>query len=337
MSTIQDVARRAGVSVATVSRVINGSGNVRDDTVELVQNAIEQLNYHPNSMGRNLRQNRSMRILVLQPSITNPFYTNVIRGIDATASEAGYQMILSDTNNDPGREAKYLDLLNGHVVDGAILTTPCHEPEHYRGLAARFPIVFCSEDYQHSPVSSVTMDNHRGGYDAAKYLIGKGHRKIGFVCVYGNRHTVHQRLDGFCEALEQAGIPFPDSYLIEAECSSDDRMGEATRDAALNVANIADRPTALFCTTDLIAISMIRALKMQGFRIPEDISVCGFDNIGYAELFDPPLTTMGVPMYNMGCEAVRMLLERMRNPQIPVCRRIVPHGVIERDSVRAFV
>ena len=332
MATIQDVARRAGVSVATVSRVINDQGNVRQDTVELVRQAIEDLGYHPNSMGRNLRQNRSNRILVLQPSIANPFYPNVIRGIDATASAAGYQMILSDTNNDPEREGRYLSLLDGHVVDGAIITTPCHEPEHYRAIAGRYPMVFCSEDYADSPVASVTMDNRQGGYDAARYLIGLGHRKIGFMCVYGDHHTVHQRLRGFRDALGEAGIPLPERYIVAATSPSAAQMPEITRQAALKFAELADRPTAIFCTSDLIAIAAMHALKEAGLRVPEDISVCGIDNIDFSNLCDPPLTTVAVPLFDMGCQAVRLLLKRFADPGLPARRHVVPHTIIERQS-----
>ena len=332
MPTIQDVARKAGVSVATVSRVINGQENVRADTVARVRQAIEDLGYHPNSMGRNLRQNKSQRILVLQPSIANPFYSSVIRGIDATASEAGYQMILSDTNNDPAREERFLSLLDGHVVDGAILTTPCYEPEHYRDIARRYPLVFCSEDYPDSPVSSATMDNVRGGYDAASYLIGLGHRRIGFVGIYGNRHTVGQRLTGFRKALSEAGIDFPECYLIEGDTPSEAQTAEVTLQAGRSVADIPDRPTALFCTSDLIGIYVVKGLKECGLRVPEDVSICCFDNIDFAGLYDPPLSTVAVPMYDMGCEAVRLLLERIESPQTPVRRQVVPHRIIERAS-----
>lgn len=335
MATIQDVARKAGVSVATVSRVINNQGNVSQDTVELVQKTISELCYHPNIMGRNLRQNRTNRILVLQPSIANPFYPSVIRGIDATASAAGYQMILSDTNNDSEREKRYLALLDTHVVDGAIITTPCHAPEHYRAIADRYPLVFCSEDYADSPVASVTMDNRRGGYDAAKYLVGLGHRKIAFLCVYGDRHTVNQRLQGFRDALAESGVPFPGEYLLAAVSPSETEMTETTRRVAMGVARLSQRPTALFCTSDLIAIAAIRALKACGLRVPEDISVCGVDNIDFSSLCDPPLTTVSVPMFEMGCEAVRLLLERIKDPKTPVSRHVVPHRIVERDSTAA--
>ncbi|MGI6691630.1 MAG: LacI family DNA-binding transcriptional regulator [Christensenellales bacterium] len=334
MPTISDVAKLAGVSVATVSRVINDHGNVLPATEEAVRNAIAALHYSPNSMGRNLRQLKTNRILVLQPSITNPFYSHVVRGIDAAAHQEGYHIMLSDTNSDPERERQYLSMLESHVADGAILTTPCFEPEHYREFAKKHPILFCTEDYDDSTISCVTIDNRQAGYDVANYLISIGHRRIAFLGIYGNRLVVSQRLEGFRRALNEAGIPFPREYLLEGNAVNAELEWVEAEEVAQSVVALPKLPTAMFCTSDAIGVWAIKGLKKTGLRVPEDISVFTFDDIDLAKQYDPTLTTVYFPKYEMGRKAVEVLLERIRNPACKARRVVLKHELRVRESTR---
>lgn len=334
MPTISDVAKLAGVSVATVSRVINEKGNVLPVAEEAVRKAIAELNYSPNSIGRNLRQLKTNRILVLQPSITNPFYSHVVRGIDAAAGAAGYHIMLSDTNSDPEREQQYLSMLESRVADGAILTTPCYEPEHYREFAKKYPLVFCTEDFADSPISCATMDNFQAGYDVARYLMSIGHRRIAFLGIYGNRLAVSQRLKGFSRALEEAGVPFPKEYLLEGNAENAELEWVEAEEVAQSIIRLPKLPTAIFCTSDAIGVWAIKGLKKVGLRVPDDISVFSFDDIDLARQYDPTLTTMYIPKYNMGRKAVELLLERIQNPDCVPRREIVQHEIRVRQSTR---
>ncbi|MDD6143966.1 MAG: LacI family DNA-binding transcriptional regulator [bacterium] len=336
MPTISDVAKLAGVSVATVSRVINQKGNVLPKAEEAVRKAIAELNYSPNSIGRNLRQLKTNRILVLQPSIINPFYSHVVRGIDAAAHQAGYHIMLSDTNSDPERERQYLEMLESHVADGAILTTPCHLPEYYREFASRYPMVFCTEDYGDSPISSVTMDNVAAALDATRYLINLGHTKIAFLCVYGNRHTVAQRLKGYQLAMQEAGLAIRPEFFVEATAERDDLAAGVAQNIVRKFTALPDMPTAIFCTSDLIGMGAIRGLRECGFSVPEDISVFSFDDIDAAKLYDPMLSTVYIPKYKMGSKAVELLLERIQNPECKPRRELVQHEIRARESTRAL-
>lgn len=336
MPTISDVAKLAGVSVATVSRVINQKGNVLPKAEEAVRKAIAELNYSPNSIGRNLRQLKTNRILVLQPSIANPFYSRVVRGIDWAAGNAGYHIMISDTNLDADRELEYLSMLDSHVVDGAILMTPCHDPDYYREIAARHPLVFCTEDFDHCPISTATMDNVQAGYDVANYLIGLGHQRIGFLAVYGNKHAVGQRLLGFKRALMEAGLPFPDAYFLSGISENDETMSEAASEVTKRFVTLPDRPTALFCTSDIIAIGVIRELHASGIRVPEDVSVFSFDDVYVARLYDPMLTTVYIPKFDLGCKAVELLLERLKDPNARPRREVVNHEIRVRETTRAL-
>ena len=336
MPTISDVAKLAGVSVATVSRVINEKGNVLPAAAEAVRKAVAELNYSPNSIGRNLRQLRTNRILVLQPSITNPFYSHVVRGIDAAARAAGYHIMMSDINSDPEREREYLGMLESHIADGAILATPCYEPEYYREFAQKYPLVFCTEDYDNSPISCATMDNRQAGYDAAKYLIGTGHRRIAFLGIIGNLRAVTQRLEGFRKALDEEGVPFPDEYLLEGKAENEALQWVEAETVVQSVVKFGKLPTAIFCTSDAIGVWAIKGLKKVGLRVPEDISVFTFDDIDLARQYDPTLTTMYIPKYNMGRKAVELLLERIQNPDCQPRREVIQHEIRVRQSTRVL-
>lgn len=336
MPTITDVAKHAGVSVATVSRVINGVASVQPASIEVVNRAIKELNYKPNSMGRNLRKRQTNRIIVLQPSIANPFFSRVVRGIDFAAREAGYQIMLCDTDNEPAREAMYLELLDSKVADGAILITSCNEPSAYKAIAERHPLIHCCEYYTDQSLSSVTMDNVHAARDAVRYLIRIGHRRIAFLAAYNKALTVEQRYMGYRQALEDAGIEIEPQLHIGRGPVHDEAIWEESFIAATEFARMKHPPTAIFCSSDMVAIAAIHALKAEHLKVPGDISIFSFDDIDMARLFDPGLSTMYIPKHAIGREAVRLLLRRIENPKIETERIIVEHEVVVRDSTAPY-
>jgi DNA-binding LacI/PurR family transcriptional regulator len=334
MATISDVAKRAGVSVATVSRVINGVASVQPASIEAVNRAIGELQYKPNSIGRNLRRAETNRIIVLQPSIANPFFSRVVRGIEAEARGAGYQIMLCDTDNDPAREQMYLDMLDCRVADGAIFITSCMEPSAYRSIAQRHPIVHCCEYYDDDALSSVAMDNVAAAKTAIEYLIGIGHRRIGFLSAYNKYLTVGQRYRGYVQALDEAGIPADPSLSMVTGPIHDDQICDQTLKCAAGIAHMENRPTALFCSSYMVAIAAIHAIKAEGLRVPEDMSVMGFDDIEMARLFDPGITTIYIPKHVIGREAFRLLIKRRDDLNEPTQRIIAEHSVVIRSSTR---
>ena len=334
MATISDVARRAGVSVATVSRVMNGVSSVQPASIKAVNQAIQELNYRPNSIGRNLRRLETNRIIVLQPSIANPFFSRVVRGIDSAARDAGYQIMLCDTDNDPERELMYLDMLDCHVADGAIFITSCKEPSAYAAIANRHPIIHCCEFYEDDAISSVTMDNVAAVKTAISYLIGIGHRRIGFLTAYNKYLTVGQRYQGYINACEEAGIDVDPGLYVDAGPVHDELIWDATLKHAAAFAHMASPPTAIFCSSDMVAIAAIHALKAEGLRVPDDISVMGFDDIEMAKFFDPGITTIYIPKHEIGREALRMLTKRRECLSAPTERIIVEHRVVARNSTK---
>lgn len=335
--TISDVAKRAGVSVATVSRVMNGVESVTPKNLQAVEKAIAEMNYKPNSIGRNLRCAQTNRIVVLQPSIANPFYSRVVRGINAKAREAGYQIMVCDTNSNPELEQSYLDLLEHRVADGAILITSCLEPAEYREIANRYPLIFCCEYYSDPAIPCVTMDNVQAVKDAIHYLISIGHRRIGFFSSYNKYLTVGQRLQGYKLALEEEGIPIEDDLIVNIGPIHDEFIWEVSLKQATRFSEMKHPPTAVFCSSDMVAIAANHAFKAQGVRVPEDISIMGFDDIEIAHLFDPGLTTVHIPQYRIGRKTCKLLLDTIEEQTVfsgSNNRIIEKHSIVIRTSTR---
>ncbi|MHB9145783.1 MAG: LacI family DNA-binding transcriptional regulator [Symbiobacteriia bacterium] len=306
-NTIKDVARTAGVGVATVSRVINGSGYVSEDSRQRVLEAVERLHFQPSRAARSLATGRSATVALVLPDITNPFFPSIARGVEDAASAAGYTVILCNTDDDPEQEAMYLNLLRQQRVDGVVLAAcaPTNR-EQWRQFAARIPVVLTDRRLEGAIDHSVAVNNVAGGYLAARHLIDLGHRSIGFISGPAGLSTSAERRQGFEQALHEVGaLPRP-----EWMCTGDFRY-----QSGYNCAGQLQQQgvTALFAVNDMMAIGAIRAIEDAGRRVPEDVAVVGFDDILLASMTKPGLTTIGQPTYQMGVMAMDMLLERMRS------------------------
>jgi DNA-binding LacI/PurR family transcriptional regulator len=327
--SIADVAERAGVSVATVSRVLNGHTNVRETTREKVLEAVATSGYRINELARNLRTAESRLLLTMVPDFGNPFYAAIVRGIDSVARQNGYFMLLCDTGADPLRERSYFDLLRGRRADGAICLDPAAVQKALAEEASTLPWVACCEFDPAAGVPYVGIDNHLAAGDVVRYLTGKGHRRIALINSGQGYLYGRQRLAGYRDALIEAGIEPRAEWLIELD-SLDYDAGER---AAAQLASLGDaRPTAAFAVSDTLAIGVMNGFRGAGFSVPDDVAVVGFDDIAVAAHVDPPLTTVSQPMQLLGETAADLLLKRLRDPRADVPGVLLPHRLIRRRS-----
>ena len=326
MATIQDVARIAGVSTATVSRVLNNRNVVSEKTAVKVERAIHELNYEPSVLGRNLRTSESRLLLVLIPSIANSFYTEIIRGIEDTAIELGYNILLCQTGSNPKRESIYMNLVRNRLADGIISMDPAVDKVRLTELAKNYPIVQCSEYNENGKISYVTIDSKLAAYQAVKYLIKIGHKKIGFINSDNRYLYARDRYEGYVKALKEFNIPINTEWICNVESVGFEEGQQVMKGLLSNV----DRPTAVFADSDMSAIGALKEINANGLRVPNDIALIGFDNIEFSKMSHPTLTTISQPMYRMGSESARMLITKIRGES--VANIILSHELLIRES-----
>jgi LacI family repressor for deo operon, udp, cdd, tsx, nupC, and nupG len=329
MTTIQDVARRAGVSTATVSRVLSAPERVAEATRARVLAAVDSLGYSPNLAAKTLRTLRTEKILVTVPDISNPFFSQVIRGVEEAASAAGYAVLLGDTRHEPEREDQYAAMLRRREADGLIFLG--HRlPDALSDLAATLgsqaPIVNGCEYSSGLGVSSAHIDNHQAAAEALSHLYGLGHRRIAVVTGPLASPLSRDRLAGARAAAQHVGAS--DGLMVAAGDFSVEAGSALTRD----LFGRDPRPTALFCFSDEMAMGALSALRAMGLACPRDVSVVGFDDIRYAAYLDPPLTTVSQPMVEIGHETVRLLLEILSGAGGTPRHVTLAHRLIIRNS-----
>lgn len=325
-TTIKQVALEANVSVATISRALQNPEVVAPATLERVQAAIQKLGYFPNAQARNLRTERSWLIIALVPDIANPFFSEVIRGIERVAHANGYSVLLGDTEYDPAREERYAQLVATRQADGIVTLLP-HTPTICR--SGRLPIVNACEYVTDKAITSIYVDNVGGARAITDYLLLLGHRDIALI--NGRESPISSdRARGYRDALAARDIA-PDERLI---VSGD--FGAESGVRAIETLLAGGAPfSAVFCSSDEMALGAIRGLRARGLRVPQDVSVAGFDDIQLARFFDPPLTTIAQPKSELGEEAMRMLLDLLNDPLTPVRKRMLPTELVIRGSTGA--
>lgn len=330
MATIKDVAKEAGVSVATVSRVLNGTDRVRSETVEAVQAAIEKLNYHPNFLGRTLRRLETMKILVVLPTISNQFYSRVVRGIQDVAKQNGYHVMLVTTENDTEAETGYIEMVRRRLLDGIIFLFSTLSGEQIQRLAEECPVVVASETIPGiDGVSTVTIDNWKAAYDAAQFLIANGCRRIAYLsagAIYGSSAA---RGKGVMDAMAEAGLDIQPEFLLDEGLTF-----KAGKRAALRLLDLPALPDAVFAAADAAAIGVMHTLLEHDIVAGKDISVMGFDNNSIAEYYDPPLTTVAQPQMEIGRKAMELLIKKIKDPDSAPEKILLPHQLVIRDSVK---
>lgn len=328
MATITDVAKAAGVSVATVSRVMNGSDLVAETTARTVRETIERLGYVPNLQARNLRKNESRNVLVLLPNITNPYYSNVFSGINERAVELGYTPYLCSTDADDF-ETILQQTITQKRADGAILMQIGYREEWLQKYSRTFPVVQCCEYTGFGNTPHVSVDNYQAGYEATEYLTNLGYTKIGTIGADNQSVSTIQRLRGFRDAMKEAGLTPEEKYMT---CTDRDYSYPASLEAAHKLLSQEDRPQALFCISDSIALAAVVAAKELGLQVPEDLSIVGFDDVIYTQMIHPYLTTVVQPCRELGVRAMDMVHEIISEGKCTQRNVTLPHGFVERES-----
>jgi len=304
MVTIRDVAERAGVSVATVSHVLNGTRRVAPETAARVRRAMEELGYQPNGVAQSLRKRTTYAIGVLVSDITNPFFATLVRGVEDAAIEAGYSVIVCNSDEDPKKEDMYIRALWRRRIDGMIIapTRDGSSPAIQELAKKKLPFVFVDRKAKGVEAPAVLSDNVGGAYQATKYLIERGHRRIGIILGIPGSTTTEERLTGYRRALEEAGIPF----LEELVAWGGYRI-EGGRQAVKKFLSLSRPISAIFSTNNLMTIGVLQELLFQNIDIPEEIAVIGFDDLEWAELLCPPLTAVAQRAYEIGRQAFYLL------------------------------
>lgn len=328
MATIREVAKEAGVSVATVSRVLNGGRSVAEDTAARVMAAIEKLDYSPNMLGNNLRKARTQHILVLLPSVSNQFFSKILRGIEEEAKRMQYYITVCMTQAESETEKRYLSLLRTRQADGVIFLSTTLPPEELTALSRCFPVVQCCEYIAGSRTAYVAVDDEQAGYDAVCALIGKGHRRIAFLGSNQPGLSSERRLAGYLRALREHQIPDEKAYVLQDTYSFNSGLRSLER-----LLELEPRPTAVFAVADSVALGLLRGLHEKGIRVPEEMAVIGFDDIAVASFFIPSLSTVSQPQSELGRQAFRLLYDKICDPNAADKTVVLPHRIILRETV----
>ena len=306
-ATLEDVAREAGVSICTVSRVIHNKGYISENTRKRVKEAIRKLNYRQDMIARSLKTNSTDTIGFIVTDLSNPFFSVMSKGIDRIISKKEYSLLVCNTDSNPSKEMKYLDLLLQKRVDGIILASCGGTEEKIKEVVDEgTPIVLVDNYIEGFSLDSVTVDNFMGAYKLTSHLLQLGHIRIGLISGPLSESSARERLDGYKSALTDHGIDF-DSKLVTV---GDFRLKSGYRNT-LELLSIIPSPTAIFATNNFMALGALSALKQKGLRVPSDLALVGFDMVEIASVVSPSITTMAYSPGRIGILAARLLLEKI--------------------------
>ncbi|KIL35070.1 catabolite control protein A [Cohnella kolymensis] len=330
--TIKDVAKLANVSISTVSRVMNSPDSVVESKKVRVLDAIDKLKYKPNALARGLIYKKTNTIGVIIPDIRNPYYADIIRGMEDASKKLGYSLIICNTDRDKKRLFSYLNNFYEKQIDGILYTSDPVFPDYYHELQRlRMPIVLVSTHSMEYDLPSVKINDEQAAYDAVKFLIDSGHRKIGMIAFeLTDGIAGWTRYHGFVRALREHDLEECKDNVVFVEGWT----YETPDAAASTLLSKCPDLSAVFTVSDELAIGLLCYLNEQGIKVPEQISVIGFDNIRLAKLTVPKLTTVAQPTYEIGYRSVEKLNAIIEQQEDPVLREYLPHEVIERASTR---
>ena len=334
MATIQDVAQHAGVSIATVSRVLNGTAYVNEEVSARVRAAVKDLQYQPSRAAQALRANRSKIIGLLISDIQNPFFTALIRGVEDVANRNGYSLILCNSDENAHKEQQYIEVLCAERVAGAIVVPTSEHSQKLRLFREHeIPFVAVDRRVKDRTTDAVLIDNVRGAYEAVTHLITNGYRRIGVITGPVSTTTGRERLEGYRKALREAGLVHDPSLE-----RIDDFKGEGGHKCANALLDLEQPIDALFVTNNLMTLGTLAAIHERHLRIPEDIAVVGFDEMPWAALSTISLTTVTQPVYELGSTAALRLFQRLQSPAGFTRQEIVLAPTLQiRDSTRSRV
>lgn len=325
---IADVAQLAGVSTATVSRVLANPDHVRPKTHKVVMEAVRRSGYTPNSTARNLRTRRTMTVLVVAPRLTNPVFAQVLRGVDDELTQSGYGIIVANLDNQTEREVRYVDLVLSRQVDGVLLMNGRIPQGSKRSMAdAGVPMVAMCSAIPGGVIPNIVVQDREASRKAAEYLVRLGHRRFGYISGLPGTYIETERFNGFLEGLTSVGCS---ENIMRWEGPFMFSTGVSAAEAFLRMK---DQPTGIFAACDESAIGFIKTVKSAGIRVPEDVSVIGFDGIEFADYTEPTLTTFKQPLHEIGSTGALTLLKMIQGERAPKDRDVrLPLQLLERGT-----
>ncbi|TJY39796.1 LacI family transcriptional regulator [Cohnella pontilimi] len=326
--TIYDVARRAGVSIATVSKVINRNGKISERTREKIVHIMAEMDYFPNLVASALSSKKTNMLGLLLPDISNPYFAEMSRHMEDRAFELGYHIVICNTDNRIDKESDYLTFLQQKGVDGILLATGAAHPQSLETLSEKkLPIVLIAREVPQLPVNTVLVDDFRGGYAATEHLLQNGHRDIAIIVESIDLASSRERLQGYRAALAEQRCPYREDRVVVSDFSI-----RAGMEAAGMLLDGPRQPTAIFACNDLLAIGTVQAARSRGLQVPEQLSVVGFDDTFLATVIDPALTTVGQPIREIARQAVDLLHRQMTGEEQAKQRIVLLPELVVRNS-----
>ncbi len=333
MANLKDVAKKAEVSIATVSRVINKTGKVDTTTEYRVNSVIKELNYKPSTVAQRLRNqnNKSRLIGLILPDIQNPFYVDVIQGVEELVWKEGYAVVIGNFSQDEKKEQLYLDIFQSESVVGFIVAPASGTDKKVKELIKTGSRVVCVDRGMNDDSTDVVlMDNEKGAFEAVNHLIKLGHRKIAIIAGSKNIPTTNQRIQGYKNALECHNIPVVDDYIVSKD--STQKSGVKLTEYLLKSP---DPPTAIFTGNNLITLGALETIHKSGLKIPDDVALIGFDDMPWSYALNPPLTAVRQSGFEIGQRAAELLLQRIQKPDGAIAKLILKTQLIIRQSCGA--
>lgn len=328
--TIYDVAREANVSMATVSRVVNGNPNVKPSTRKKVLETIERLGYRPNAVARGLASKKTTTVGAIIPDISSMFFADLARGIEDIATMYKYNIILANSDRNKDKELQLINTMLEKQVDGILFMGGHISEEHIRQFeSASVPVVLASTYDGSNTIPSVNIDNEKAAYEATKFLLDQGNEQPAFVYGHDDTDIAQFKFNGYKRALQEAGRPFIEDYVINVDYSYASGIK-----AVKKLMSLDKKPTAVFVASDEMALGVIHGAQDLGYKVPEDLEVFGFNNTRLATMVRPTLSTIVQPMYDIGAVSMRLLTKFMNDEEVTEKKVILPHRIIERDSTK---
>ena len=328
--TIKDIARILGISKSTVSRALSEHSDVNAETRRRVLEVAEQLQYQPNSIALNLKQQRTNTIGVLIPDTGNPFFSRAVSGIQKIANIAGYNVMVCQSNESYETEKSNLQSLIATHVDGVLISISreTERTDHFETLLKKnIPVVFFDRICKALDTSQVYTDNYDIAFEATQYLIAKGCRRIATITGPRHLYTSFNRFQGYMDALTKNNLEFNPDYLLLT-----DYKKERVQDYTRHLLSLQERPDAIFAMNDIIAIEMMHIIKKQGLSVPDDVSVLGFNNEPISEFVEPSLSTVDHPAHDIGAAAAEILLAQIKDPGHQPMKKLIRSKLVIRES-----
>lgn len=328
--SIKDVAKEAGVSIATVSRVLNDIDVVNDETKKKVLDAIKKLSYRPNIVARSLKTQRTRTVGIIIPDISSQFYPEVVRGAEDVANIYNYNIMLCNTDLDPEKEMEYLHVLKEKMVDGVLYMSNSLEPNIIEVLNEfQIPTVLVETRDSENVFPSVTIDNEKAAFDATSYLVKNGNKKVAYIGSHEDALNASAlRFKGYKKALQDNNLEVDNDIISFGGLKAQDGYEAANKILEKS------KFDSVFCGSDEVAMGVINALREKDISVPKDVDVIGFDNIYSSAIFYPKLTTVSQPMYDMGSVGMRMLIKIINKQKVDTEHYVLRHTIVKRDSCK---